>query len=145
MTAVNCNGEIEMKITGGCHCGKVTYESEISLENVVICHCTDCQSLSGSAFRTVVFSENDSFSFLTGEPKVYVKTGDSGREREQTFCSDCGSPIYSTSVGAGPKQYGIRLGTVNQRNQITPNKQKWIGSSQSWTQELSSLTTTEKM
>lgn len=133
-----------MKITGGCHCGKITYEAEISLDNVVICHCTDCQSLSGSAFRTVVFSETDAFTFLTGEPGVYVKTGDSGNKREQTFCLNCGSPIYSTSVGDGPKQYGIMLVTVNQRNLITPKKQKWYGSSQSWTQEIRSLPVTDK-
>ncbi|PJI92227.1 glutathione-dependent formaldehyde-activating enzyme [Yoonia maricola] len=92
-----------MKITGGCHCGKITYEGEINLENVVICHCTDCQSLSGSAFRTVAMTERGAFKFLTGEPKTYVKTGDSGKKREQTFCGDCGSPIYSTSVGEGSK------------------------------------------
>ena len=133
-----------MKITGGCHCGRITYEAKINLENVVICHCTDCQSLSGSAFRTVVFSEEDAFTLNTGEPKVYVKTGDSGNKREQTFCANCGSPIYSTSVGNGPKVYGIRLGTVDQRNLITPNKQKWFGSSHSWTQEIRSLPLTDK-
>lgn len=133
-----------MKITGGCHCGNIKYEAEINPDNVIICHCTDCQSLSGSAFRSVVFSEHDAFTILTGEPKVYVKIGDSGNKREQTFCSNCGSPIYSTSVGNGPKQYGIRLGTVNQRNQITPQKQKWCRSSQDWTQELCSLPSVEK-
>ena len=132
-----------MKVTGGCHCGKITYEAEINPDNVVICHCTDCQSLSGSAFRSVAFSEYDAFTFLTGEPKIYVKIGDSGNKREQTFCSNCGSPIYSTSVGDGPKQYGIRLGTVNQRNLIDPQRQKWFGSSHSWTQEIRSLPTVE--
>ena len=133
-----------MNITGGCHCGKITYEAKLDLDNVVICHCTDCQSLSGSAFRTVAMSEKGAFKFLSGDPKRYVKTGDSGNKREQAFCSDCGSPIYSSSVGDGAKQYGIRLGTVDQRNQITPKKQKWIGSSQSWTQEMSSLPLTDK-
>ena len=132
-----------MKVTGGCHCGKITYEAEINPDNVVICHCTDCQSLSGSAFRSVAFSEYDAFTFLTGEPKIYVKIGDSGNKREQTFCSNCGSPIYSTSVGDGPKQYGIRLGTVNQRKLIDPQRQKWFGSSHSWTQEIGSLPTVE--
>lgn len=133
-----------MKITGGCHCGKIAYKAVIQLDNVVICHCTDCQSLSGSAFRTVAMSEKGAFKFLIGDPKVYVKTGDSGNKREQAFCSDCGSPIYSTSVGDGLKQYGIRLGTVDQRDQITPKKQKWIESSQSWTQEMNSLPETDK-
>lgn len=133
-----------MKITGGCHCGKITYEAELDLENVVNCHCTDCQSLSGSAFRTVAMFVKDAFKFLTGDPNVYVKTGDSGNKREQAFCSDCGSPIYSTSVGDGPRQYGIRLGTVDQRSQITPKKQKWIRSAQAWTQEILLLPATDK-
>lgn len=128
-----------MKITGGCHCRKITYEARIELDSVVICHCTDCQTLSGSAFRSVVNSEKGAFKLLTGEPKIYVKTGDSGNKREQAFCSDCGSPIYSSFVGDGPKQYAIRLGTVDQRNQITPKFQKWFRSSQSWTQEMSLL------
>jgi hypothetical protein len=101
-----------MKITGGCHCGKITYEAVINLENVVICHCTDCQSLSGSAFRTVAMTQSGAFKFLSGEPKTYVKTGDSGKEREQTFCPDCGSPIYSTSVGEGPKVVLSRFGAA---------------------------------
>ncbi len=133
-----------MKITGRCHCGEITYAGEIDLENVVICHCTDCQSLSGSAFRTVAMTESGAFEFLTGEPKTYVKTGDSGNKREQTFCPDCGSPIYSTSVGDGPKIYGIRLGTVDQRSEIAPTKQKWIGSSHPWTQEIGQLPITDK-
>ena len=133
-----------MKISGGCHCGKITYEAVINLENVVICHCSDCQRLSGSAFRTVAMTESGAFKFLTGTPKIYVKTGDSGNEREQTFCPDCGSPVYSTSVGEGPKVYGVRLGTVDQRDRITPRRQKWIGSSQSWTQKIERLPLTDK-
>lgn len=128
-----------MKITGGCHCGKITFEAEIDPDNVIICHCTDCQSLSGSAFRTVALSKKDAFTFLTGEPTLYIKTGDSGNKREQTFCPECGSPIYSASAGDGPKYYGIRLGTVNQRDELPPKKQIWIKSAQSWSQQLSAL------
>jgi hypothetical protein len=133
-----------MKITGGCHCGKITYEATANLDNVLICHCTDCQTLSGSAFRTVVSSEVDAFTFITGEPKVYVKTAAGGGKRVQTFCENCGSPIYSTSVEDGPKSYAIRLGTVDQRNLLTPNRQKWFRSSQPWTQEMSSLPIIDK-
>lgn len=133
-----------MKITGRCHCGKIIYKAELDLDNVVICHCTDCQSLSGSAFRTIAMSEKGAFELLAGEPKIYMKTGDSGNKRDQAFCSDCGSPIYSSSIGDRLKQYGIRLGTVDQRHQITPRNQKWIESSQSWTQEISSLSTTDR-
>ena len=133
-----------MKITGGCHCGEITYKAEVNPENVVVCHCTDCQILSGSAFRTVVVSELDAFEFTAGEPKVYVKTGDSGNQREQTFCPECGSPIYATSVDDSPKYYGIRLGTVEQRDTLKPKKQIWCSSAQKWFLDIASIPKVEK-
>jgi len=50
-----------MEIDGGCHCGNITYGAEIDPETVGICHCTDCQSLSGSAFRVSVRASKDGF------------------------------------------------------------------------------------
>jgi hypothetical protein len=88
-----------MKIDGRCHCGTIRYEAEVDPAKVVICHCRDCQTLSGSAFRTVVPTNEGTFRLLSGAPKVYVKTGDSGNRREPTFCPDCGTPIYSATVG----------------------------------------------
>ena len=70
-----------MKIDGRCHCGKITYEAEIDPLKVMVCHCTDCQTMSGSAFRTVVFTREGTFSLLSGEPKIYVKIR---RERDET-------------------------------------------------------------
>ena len=70
-----------MKVTGGCHCGKIAYEAEIDAEKVGICHCTDCQTLTGTAFRTVVPTMPGSFVLKRGEPKHYVKTADSGTRR----------------------------------------------------------------
>ena len=40
-----------MKIDGQCHCGQITFEAEIDPEAVSICHCRDCQTLTGSPFR----------------------------------------------------------------------------------------------
>ena len=36
-----------MKVTGSCHCGQITYEAEVDPETVRVCHCTDCQKLTG--------------------------------------------------------------------------------------------------
>ena len=43
-----------MKVDGACHCGAITVEGEIDPERVTICHCTDCQTSTGSAFRVSV-------------------------------------------------------------------------------------------
>ena len=75
-----------MKIDGGCHCGNITYTAEIDPENVGICHCTDCQTLSGTAFRTSVRANKETFHLAGGQPKIYVKTAESGAKRAQAFC-----------------------------------------------------------
>jgi hypothetical protein len=133
-----------MKIDGGCHCGHVTYEAEADPEKVAICHCADCQTLSGAAFRTVVFTREGSFRVRSGDVKIYVKTGESGTQRQQAFCPECGSPIYSTTVGDDPKVHSLRVGTVRQRDALVPRVQLWFRSAQPWLTNLSSIPTIEK-
>jgi len=40
-----------MHIDGQCHCGRITFEADIDPDEVSICHCTGCQSLTGSPYR----------------------------------------------------------------------------------------------
>lgn len=128
-----------MKIDGGCHCGFITYEGEADPAAATICHCADCQKLSGSAFRTAVPVRSDTFRIVTGEPSIYVKTAESGNQRQQAFCPRCGSPIFSAPPGDGPKTYMIRVGTVRQRDQIVPKTQIWMRSRQRWLDHLPSI------
>ena len=58
-----------MHINGGCHCGNIEYEAEIDANKVVLCHCTDCQTMSGSPFRGVV---TVSYTHLTLPTTPYV-------------------------------------------------------------------------
>jgi hypothetical protein len=133
-----------MKIDGGCHCGYITYEGEADPETATICHCADCQTLSGSAFRTAVPVKSDTFRIVTGEPTIYVKTAESGNKRQQAFCPRCGSPIFSAPPGEGAKNYMIRLGTVHQRDRFAPKVQIWARSRQQWLDNLSSTRALEK-
>jgi len=128
-----------MKIDGRCHCGKISYEAEIDPEKVGICHCTDCQTLSGSAFRIGALAREGTFRILSGEPKIYVKTAESGARRAQAFCPDCGTAIYATDVGDGPKIYRVRIATARQRDQLAPKTQGWFRSAQRWVTDLASI------
>lgn len=128
-----------MKIDGGCHCGFIAYEGEADPDKAAICHCTDCQKLSGSAFRTVVPVPDTSFKMTGGAPTVYVKTGDSGNKRQQAFCPKCGSPIFSAPPGDGPKTYFVRVGTINQRDRFVPKAQVWARSRQGWVGDFHSV------
>jgi len=128
-----------MKIDGACHCGHVRYRAEIDPEKVFLCHCTDCQTMSGSAFRIVVPVEESKFELLSGGLKDYIKTAESGRRRVQAFCPDCGTHIYATSDGGGPRTLGLRVGAIRQRTALRPSKQYWTRSAHDWAMDIRAL------
>ena len=132
-----------MKVDGACHCGSIRFEADIVPETTSICHCTDCQTLSGSVYRANVRTTAGGFRLLAGRPKIYVKTAESGAKRAHAFCADCGTPIYSSAV-TDPQIYGLRLGTLRQRAQLKPATMGWCRSMQPWVTDLDSLVRFEK-
>ena len=102
-----------MKIAGGCHCGAIAFEGEVDPSTVGVCHCTDCQRLSGSPYRAMIPVAADKFR-MRGAPTIYVKTAESGRRRAQAFCPVCGSPIFAADPNDA-SVYSVRIGAINQR------------------------------
>lgn len=81
---------------GGCHCGKVSYEVELDLNQVIECNCSIC-SKRGSL---LAFTPANNFKLLKGENDVtdyqfhkFVI--------HHLFCKTCG--ILSYSTGKDPK------------------------------------------
>jgi hypothetical protein len=132
-----------MKIDGSCHCGKIAFEAEVDPATAALCHCTDCQTMTGSAYRAVIFAPAEGFRMTRGTPKIYVKTGESGRQRAQAFCADCGTPISATSV-TDPQVYSLRIGAIRQRAELPPRRQIWCRSAQPWSNDLNGLEKSEK-
>lgn len=125
-----------MHISGCCHCGLITYEAEVDPSTVVICHCTDCQTLSGSAFRVSALAAD--FRVLSGQPKVYAKTAESGHSLGLAFCGECGTHLYSTSP-TDSQFRSIRVGTTRQRAQLLPRRQIWCRSALDWTMDVGAI------
>jgi hypothetical protein len=126
-----------MKINGACHCGAIKVEAEADPEKVSICHCTDCQNATGTAYRVTIQVPGDQLT-ITGTPKTYLKTtADSGNPRAHGFCPNCGTPLFATTPGEGKQAvYGVRVGILRQRNELAPKRQIWFRSAQPWTQHL---------
>jgi hypothetical protein len=132
-----------MKVEGQCHCGQVTYEASVDPERVTLCHCTDCQMLSGSAYRASVQAPSEGFSLLTGRLKIYVKTAESGARRAPAFCPDCGTPVYSSAID-NPPSYSLRVGCLRQRSELPPRRRIWCQSALGWSVNLEQLPQTSR-
>ncbi|HTQ01208.1 MAG TPA: GFA family protein [Casimicrobiaceae bacterium] len=132
-----------MKVHGRCHCGAIRYEAEVDPARAQACHCTDCQRLSGSPFRVSIPAPRESFVLLSGDPRIYVKTADSGNRRAQAFCAGCGSPIYSSAL-ADPPMYSLRVACLDERADLPPRKQIWCRSSLDWAMDVRELPQAER-
>jgi hypothetical protein len=128
-----------MNVQGSCHCGQITYEAEIDPEKVSLCNCTDCQMLTGSAFRVSVQAPAATFRLLTGEPRVYIKIADSGSRRRHSFCANCGAPVSASADSDAPPTYSLRVGCLRQRAELPPKRRIWCKSALEWAQDVSDV------
>ena len=120
-----------MRVDGQCHCGAIAYEAEVDPEQVYLCHCADCQAISGGSGRWAATVPVEAFRLTRGETKAYVKISARGSESHQHFCGACASPIHSMAPQS-PEFVRLRIGTVRQRAELPPRAEVWCGSAQDW-------------
>ncbi len=127
-----------MHVTGACHCGAITFSADVDESRVLVCHCTDCQVLSTSAFRVGAIVLRETFQ-IHGRTKEYRKVGTSGSVRVQVFCPDCATGIYSYTPGDAGPYISLRLGAVHQRAELKPRLQIWRQSALPWIDDLAGM------
>ena len=127
-----------MKVDASCHCGQISYQAEIDPNQVVICHCSDCQTFSSAPYRVSVFGVPAEHMALSGTPKTYVKQGASGRDVIVAFCGECGTALYSTKDEVnGP--FNLRTGAIKQRRELTPKMMGFCDSGLEWAMNIEAL------
>ena len=119
--------------TGSCMCGNIKFKSHIEPDKSTICHCTDCQKMSGSAFTTAIHTNNIEVTCIKSNPSYHTRRADSGNVRRLAFCPECGTNLWGENAGE-PKQYGLRLGALDEefRPLIKPVRQIWCNSAIPW-------------
>ena len=125
-----------MHVDGSCFCGAIRFAAEIDPKRVGICHCTDCQTFSSSAFRVSVIVADEDFELLEGSPTVFEKTAESGARRELRFCARCGTHLWGTGGRDGRVFHSVRVGALAQKAELAPRAQVWCRSAVPWLPEL---------
>ena len=87
---------MEMKVQGGCRCGKITYEAEVDPEKVILCNCTDSTAVLQPDCQLSV--PGRVFKLLSGKPAAYIEIAESGAEWHHSFCSNCRALMYSCTA-----------------------------------------------
>jgi len=121
--------------TGGCQCGSIRYELKGAPQMLYICHCTDCQKQSSSAFGMSLMMDprEIDFSRSTKQPQSWDTRGDDGSIKRCSFCPDCGSRIMHGSDDAD-EPVSIKAGSLDDTSWLRPVAHIWLRSAQPWVQ-----------
>ena len=119
-------------MTGSCHCGSIQYEFSGEPFTCYACHCTDCQTQSGSAF---------SMSMIVPLPSLKVRTGECAKYRqsknesyvEHYYCEACGTRLWGVGSTA-PGLAFLKPGTLNDTSEVQHVAHFWTKSAQLWVQ-----------
>jgi hypothetical protein len=95
--------------------------------------------LTGSAYRVSVQVPSETFHLLSGQPKTYIKTAESGNKRAHSFCGDCGTPTFARAAVDNPPTYSLRIGCLEQRAALPPRRQHWCHSALPWSEDISGI------
>lgn len=95
-------------IEGSCLCGKVRYTYDGAIEEIAMCHCSQCRQAQGGAFATNSPIDSQKLVIIGQE---YIKEFASNENKVRAFCQNCGSPLYSALKDL-PSVKRLRVGTI---------------------------------
>ena len=115
---------------GGCQCGAIRYRLSGEAIALSVCHCTECQRQSGSAFGMSLIMPKDA-CHIVGTLKTFTRSSESGRPVTCAFCPECGTRIYHE-----PRYLdgvlNFKPGTLDDTSALRPSLEVWTTRKQAW-------------
>lgn len=115
---------------GSCQCGAIEYKYSGTPLTCCVCHCTDCQTGSGSAFAVSLVVKHEDIEITSGdivEDSYQLNGNDLIRAR----CSECSTGLWYVSK-AMPDIVSLQPGTLRDTSWVRPVAHVWTRSAQSW-------------
>ena len=121
---------VHERVSGGCACGKVRYETSGTFAFSLQCHCRKCQRATGTG-HAPAFAVEVEKTRLAGPVKYYGHVSDSGTATRTGFCSACGSPIVSVTERF-PERFYFLAATLDDTSGFEPEFAVFADQSPPW-------------
>lgn len=120
-------------LQGQCQCGAVHYRVQGTAQTLFVCHCTECQRQSASAFGMALWVQDAQLE-LSGAPlQEWVRTTPSGQQMACRFCPTCGTRLFHQMLRPGAL-LSLKPGTLHDTSALHPVAHIWTASKQPWVQ-----------
>lgn len=131
------------KISGGCRCGAVRYETAAEPLFTVNCFCNDCQKFYGGDKSNAVAFPRESLK-VTGDVTYFEVTGGSGHPVNRGFCPTCGTPLFGLPDMA-PHLISVTAGSLDDSSWFRPAMNVYTCRAQPWAQMVEGIPSFEKL
>jgi len=131
------------EFSGGCACGEIRYRLGSAPMFVHCCHCTSCQTETGSAFVINALIESDRVEAITGAPEPVMTPSESGKGQQIWRCPSCRVALWSNYGGAADKLRFVRVGTLDTPGDLPPDIHIYTRSKLPWVQLPEGVTAVE--
>jgi len=132
-----------MQLSGGCHCGAVSYKVAGEPLRMAQCHCNACRRTTGTGHLVQAFFNKDDVA-ISGKTKTHQSTSDSGNIRTRHFCPVCGSRLFSENAKA-PGVIGIAAGSFDDSSWFKPEVILYVSERPAWDMIAPEIPTHEQM
>ena len=122
----------QKQFEGGCACGAVRYRLNSPPMFVHCCHCTSCQTETGSAFALNALIESDRVETLAGAPEPMTIPSESGRGQQLWRCPACRVVLWSNYGGTKDLLRFVRIGTLDEPAALPPDIHIYTRSKLPW-------------
>jgi hypothetical protein len=119
-------------LDGGCTCGTVRYRMTSKPLFVHCCHCRWCQRETGASFALNAMIEADRVILLRGMPEMVMTPSNSGKGQKIARCPHCQIALWSNYAGTGEAVRFVRVGTLDDPDQLPPDIHIFTMSKQPW-------------
>jgi len=116
---------------GSCVCGAVRYELSAEPIALFCCHCTECQTASGSSFVLALKMPCGGLTVVEGEAKPYLRPEADGQKRNVFRCPICLAAIWSERLDL-KEVITVYAGTLDESSRLKPVAHIWTRDAQPW-------------
>lgn len=118
-------------ITRKCFCGEIHYTIEANILKSGICHCYDCQRLTGGTAWPFIVVPYESLA-VQGKTKEFTRPGASGKPVHVSFCGTCGSTLFGRPE-IWPHIRIVGASNLDDKNLFSPDMHVWTEDAPDWT------------
>lgn len=116
---------------GSCVCAAVCYELTAEPLALFCCHCTECQTASGTSFVLALKMPYDGIKVTQGEAKPFLRPEADGQERLVFRCSRCLAALWSERLDS-KEMITVYAGTLDNSSALRPVAHIWTSDAQPW-------------